>query len=50
MMLPIKYQRFTQVTGNVSATFVVGCVNVWFKRNIVVRFSKRFIQVYHLDC
>ena len=40
----------SQVTGIVSATFVLGCVKVWFKRNLVVTLSKSFTQVYQWDC
>ena len=46
----VKAATGTRVTGNVSATFVFGCVKVWFKRNLVVTLSKRLTQVYHWDC
>ena len=45
-----RISRQFQVTGKVSATFVFGCVKVWFQRNLVVTLSKRFTQIYQWDC
>ena len=40
----------TQLTENVSATFLIGCMGVWLEPNVAKLQLKRFVKVVESLC
>ena len=46
----LSFQATSQLTENVSATFLFGCIGVWLEHNVVKLQLKRFVKVVESLC